>query len=96
MNNLTEQLNPVNETIEGEKKIRLAYQQVFNSSAGRIVLEDMLFNLYFVQPCETPEQQARCNYAKELLALIYDQPVSIHKIIEIVEKLLKRMKRRTK
>jgi hypothetical protein len=75
---------------ESEAKVKALYRSVFADGSGRIVLEDMLWDLYFLRPCQTPEQQALSNYAKELLALIYEPPIESCMIFSLIRKLFNR------
>jgi len=77
--------------MENEERIRNGYKAIFSSELGQLVLEDMLDELNFVWPCETPEQTARCNYAKELLLKIYG-PMEGSKLRNLIKRLLRRTK----
>lgn len=56
---------------KAERDILQSYKSVFLDDRGKIVLQDMLYDLYFLREATTPEQQALCNYAKVLLDKIY-------------------------
>jgi len=56
---------------KAERNILQSYKAVFLDENGKVVLQDMLYELYFLRHAETPEQQALCNYAKSLLNKIY-------------------------
>jgi hypothetical protein len=88
-------LKNTDDNAESEEKVLLAYKRKFiGDDDGGIVLEDMLFDLYFLQPCENEGQQALCNYAKTLLAKIYGVPIESSRLKSLIQKLMK--KRRTK
>lgn len=90
---MIEQLRQIEQARESEAQVKSLYRSVFADGPGRIVLEDMLWDLYFLRPCQTPEQQALSNYAKELLALIYEQPIESHTIFSLIRKLFGRTKK---
>ena len=87
---LADALSKLDNAQQGEVRIRNAYRSVFGSGLGPLILEDMLWNLYFLQKCETVEQQALCNYAKSLLSLVYGQPVESHKLRNLIKRMLEK------
>ena len=81
---------------QAEEKVLGAYSSVLKVGLGNLVLEDMLFELYFTRPAETPEQQALCNYAKALLAKIYPKTIPKSVMRRLIEVTLHRLRRRKK
>lgn len=81
-----------NETNKAELRIRNAYKSVFSGALGELVLQDMMQNMFFLQPCKTAEEQALCNYAKSILALVYGADIESHKLLNIIQKVLRRKK----
>jgi len=75
---------------QAEERILRAYKAVFLTDEGQLVLQDMLFELYFLRNCETSEQQALCNYAKSLLVKVYGVPIESSRLAAIIKKLLRR------
>ncbi len=66
------------------------YLVVFTDGYGKAVLEDMLHDLYFMRECETPEQQALNNFAKQLLNTIHGPVVRPSKLKTLIRKLLRK------
>ena len=90
---MLEQLNAQDKDMKKYKAVLAMYKTVFLSDElGRKVLEDMLDDLCFLRPATTPEEQARNNYAKELLAKIYDNEIPTYRLFKLIRKLLKRRK----
>ena len=83
-------LNQPNETQDAEQRLAMAYKHVFQSELGKLVFDDMLWNMYFLQPCETPEQTALSNYAKALLAKVYGGIDEDNVLPTIIERLFKK------
>ena len=82
-------LDPIEDETATEAERQRMYLAVFTDGYGKAVLEDMLYDLYFMRECETPEQQALCNFAKQLLSSIHGPVVRPSKLEPIVKKLLK-------
>ena len=87
---MIEELQRIENDLAAEQEIQEAYRSIFTTAQGEKVLDDMLYNLYFLQSCATTEQQALCNYAKSLLATIYGQPIESSRLKNIIKKLFKR------
>ena len=90
---MLEALDPIEDVEATEAERHRMYLAVFTDGYGKAVLEDMLHDLYFMRYCETPEQQALCNYAKELLNTIHGPVVRPGKLKTLIKKLLKRAKK---
>ena len=86
-------LDPIENVEATEAERHKMYLSVFSEEYGKVVLEDMLYDLYFMRECETPEQQALCNYAKQLLATIHGPVVRTSKLNQLIKKLLKGRKK---
>ena len=86
-------LEPIEDVEATEQERQRMYLAVFSSEYGTVVLEDMLSDLYFMRECETPEQQALCNYAKQLLNTIHGPVVRPGKLETLIKKLLKGKRR---
>lgn len=89
---MLKELDQINESAEKEDTIVKAYRSVFSGELGNLVLIDMLWELYFLRPCETPEQQALCNYAKKLLAVIYGEDIRTSRLKMLIKRLLRKEK----
>ena len=89
MVDLLAKLDAVSEDKAAADNIRKGYKIIFNSDIGELVLQDMLWELYFLRPCTTPEQQALSNYAKTLIAKVYGQEVGYGVLKRFFRKLLK-------
>lgn len=85
-----DKLNRASEAQDAENNISLAYRQIFSDEKGKLVLQDMLYELYFLRPATTPEQQTLCNYAKTLLSKIYGGEIEFTRLEGFFRKLLKR------
>jgi len=81
-------LDPIEDVEATEQERHKMYFAVFGSAYGKAVLEDMLYDLYFMRECETPENQALNNYAKELLNSIHGPVVRPGKLKMLIRKLL--------
>lgn len=73
-----------------EERIQAGYKTIFATEIGNIVLQDMLWNLKFLSPCENAADMALSNYAKSLLATIYGNDVSMTLLERIFRNLLRR------
>ena len=82
-------LDPIEDVEATEDERRKMYLSVFSDEYGKVVLEDILYDLYFMRECETPEQQALCNYAKQLLNTIHGPIVRPGKLKTLIKKLLR-------
>jgi hypothetical protein len=82
-------LDPIEDVEASEQERQRMYLAVFTDGYGKAVLEDMLYDLYFMRECETPEQQALNNYAKQLLNTIHGPVVRPGKLKMLIKKLLK-------
>ena len=83
-------LEKTEKAIIAEQNIRQTYRALFNTEAGRMVLEDMLWNLKFLAPCENEADMALCNYAKSLLAIIYgSEVIDGNRLLNLIRKLFK-------
>lgn len=76
--------------IEAEDRIRQAYRSVFAGEQGRLVLEDMLYNLKFVTECRTEQDMALSNYAKSLLATIYGVDIDTPRLFGFIKRIINR------
>ncbi|MCK5611563.1 hypothetical protein KAR91_57360 [Candidatus Pacearchaeota archaeon] len=81
-------LDPIEDVEATEQERHRMYLSVFTGESGKAVLEDMLYDLYFMRECTTPEQQALNNYAKQLLNTIHGPVVRPGKLKTIIRKLL--------
>jgi hypothetical protein len=54
-----------------EQDVRKLYRQVLGAGDGRILLEDILFELKFMSECQNEGDMAMNNYAKRLLMLVF-------------------------
>ena len=82
-------LDPIEDEVATEAERHKMYLAVFTSEYGKVILEDMLYDLYFMRECETPEQQALCNFAKQLLSSIHGPVVRFSKLETLIKKQLK-------
>lgn len=82
-------LEPIEDEEATDAERHRMYLAVFTDEYGKAVLEDMLYDLYFMRECETPEQQALCNYAKKLLNTIHGPEVRPGKLKTLIKRLLK-------
>jgi hypothetical protein len=82
-------LDPIEDEAATEAERHKMYLAVFTSEYGKVVLEDMLYDLYFMRECETPEHQALCNYAKQLLTSIHGPVVRSGKLETLIKTLVK-------
>jgi len=82
-------LDPIEDVEATDQERQRMYLAVFTDGYGKAVLEDMLCDLYFMRECETPEQQALCNYAKQLLNTIHGPVVRSSRLKMLIKKLLK-------
>jgi len=82
-------LEPIEDEVATEAERQKMYLAVFSGEFGKVILEDMLYDLYFMRECETPEQQALCNYAKQLLNTIHGPVVRSSRLKMLIKKLLK-------
>ena len=89
---LDDALAPIEDVSVTEKERHRIYLSLFTGEFGKVVLEDMLYDLYFLRECETPEQQALCNYAKKLLNTIYGPVVRPGRLKTLIKKLLRSKK----
>jgi hypothetical protein len=89
---MLDQMLEVEKGQQAEERIRSAYKAKFSDEIGQLVLQDMLWNLKFLTPCENEKDMALCNYAKSLLATIYGNDISMSKLETIFRKLLRRTK----
>lgn len=87
-------LDSVDEASQRQASVWRAYRSVFMSDQGKSVLEDMLYELYFLRPCENEGQQALCNYAKSLLSTIYGPMIDSGKLESIIQSAAKKTKRK--
>ena len=87
-------LEPIEDEVATEAERHKMYLAVFSSEYGKVILEDMLYDLYFMRECETPEQQALNNYAKQLLNTIHGPVVRPGKLKTIIRRLLLKGKKR--
>jgi len=87
-------LDPIEDEEATEQERHRMYLAVFTGEYGKVVLEDILSDLYFMRECETPEQQALCNYAKQLLNTIYGPVVRSSRLMTLIRKLLFKGKKR--
>jgi hypothetical protein len=90
---MLEGLDPIEDVEATEAERQKMYLAVFTTEYGKVVLEDILSDLYFMRECETPEQQALNNYAKQLLNTIHGPVVRPGKLKTLIKKLLKGKKR---
>jgi len=81
-------LDPIEDVEATEQERHKMYLSLFTSEYGKVILEDMLHDLYFMRECETPEQQALNNFAKQLLNTIYGPVVRPSKLKTLIRKLL--------
>ncbi len=81
-------LDPIEDVEATEAERHRMYLAVFTDGYGKVVLEDMLHDLYFMRECETPEQQALNNFAKQLLNSIHGPVVRPGKLKTLIKKLL--------
>ncbi len=89
---MLKELDQISENVEKEDRIVNAYRSVFSGELGNLVLLDMLWELYFIKPCETQGEQALCNYAKSLLAVIYGEDIRVSRLEMFIKKLLRKGK----
>jgi len=91
---MLEALDPIEDESVNEDERSRVYLSVFTSEFGKVVLADMLWDLYWMRPCETPEQQALCNYAKLLLITIYGKKEETRptRLLKLMRKLLRKGK----
>ena len=82
-------LDPIEDVEASDQERQRMYLAVFTGEYGKAVLEDILSDLYFMRECETPEQQALNNYAKQLLNTIHGPVVRPGKLKTLIKKLLK-------
>jgi hypothetical protein len=82
-------LDPIEDVEADDQERQRMYLAVFTDGYGKAVLEDILYDLYFMRECETPEQQALCNYAKRLLKTIHGESVRLGKLETLIKKQLK-------
>lgn len=87
-------LDPIEDVEATEQERKRMYLAVFTGEFGKVVLEDILSDLYFMRECETPEQQALCNYAKQLLNTVYGPVVRPGRLKTLIRKLLLKGKKR--
>lgn len=85
---MLEGLEPIEDEEATEQERQKMYLAVFSEEYGKAVLEDILFDLYFMRECETPEQQALNNYAKQLLNTIHGPVVRSGRLKTLIRKLL--------
>lgn len=93
---MLETLRQLDQTQEAEQEMARSYKKTFLDALGNVVFQDMLWDLYFLRPAETPEQQALCNYAKTLIAKVYGQDVEFSRLQSIFRKLFRKNIRRIK
>jgi hypothetical protein len=86
-------LEPIEDVEADDQERQRIYLAVFTGEYGKAVLEDILSDLYFLRECETPEQQALCNYAKQLLNTIHGPVVRPGKLKTLIKRLLKGKRR---
>jgi len=91
---MLEALAPIEDVEATEAERHRMYLAVFKDEYGKAVLEDMLHDLYFMRDCETPEQQALNNFAKQLLNTIYGPVVRSSRLKMLIRRLLLKGKKR--
>ena len=82
-------LEPIEDEVATEAERQKMYLAVFSGEFGKVILEDMLYDLYFMRECETPEQQALNNFAKQLLKTIHGPVVRSEKLETLIKTQLK-------
>ena len=82
-------LDPIEDEVATEAERQKMYLAVFSGEFGKVILEDMLYDLYFMRECETPEQQALNNFAKQLLKTIHGSDVRPEKLETLIKTQLK-------
>jgi hypothetical protein len=87
-------LEPIEDVEASDQERQRMYLAVFTSEYGKAVLEDILSDLYFMRECETPEQQALNNYAKQLLNTIHGPVVRPSRLKMLIRRLLLKGKKR--
>lgn len=85
---MLEGLEPIEDVEATPQERQKMYLAVFSGEYGKVVLEDILSDLYFMCECETPEQQALNNYAKQLLNTIHGPVVRSGRLKTLIRKLL--------
>jgi hypothetical protein len=86
-------LDPIEDVEASDQERQRMYLAVFSGEYGKAVLQDILYDLYFMRECETSEHQALNNYAKQLLNTIHGPVVRSGKLKTLIKKLLKGKKR---
>ncbi len=80
------------EANENDTRILNAHKSFFTSEEGRIVLDQILHDMKFLQECKTEGDMALNNYAKKLLIRIFwdskKEAVSGRRIINLVKRLI--------
>ncbi len=91
---MTEQdiLNIFNEDQNPEDEKKRAFKAFFLTPEGEKALEYLLLDLKFIGPCENEGDMALCNYAKDLVCMIYGDKIKRRGLIYLVKKLFARKK----
>ncbi len=76
-----------------EEKIKGLYKSVFGDAYGRIVFEDILFELHFMQEANTEGEIALRNYAIQLINLVEGPEIKTGRFRKLLKKLIMRKKR---
>ena len=89
-------LSQIDESRQEDQRVINAYKAFIFDENGKIVLENMLIKLKFLDPCENEQDMALNNFAKDLLKTIYwnerKGKTNGRKILNLVKKLLSRRK----